>query len=55
MTIYVQDQNVRLTEVELFDINGRRLRTMSAVSQQLRISIDNLANGMYFVKIFCGA
>ena len=55
VTIYVQDQNVRLTEVELFDINGRRLRTMSAVSQQLRISIDNLANGMYFVKIFCGA
>ena len=32
VTIYVQDQNVRLTEVELFDINGRRLRTMSAVA-----------------------
>lgn len=54
INIYIQDRTSNLTEVALYDVNGRILRTSKGSGQQLQISVADLAHGMYFVKIYCG-
>lgn len=54
VNICIQDVIASLKEVELYDINGRRLRAAKGSGQQVQISVSDLARGMYFVKIYCG-
>lgn len=54
VNICIQDRIASLKEVELYDINGRLLRTAKGSGQQLQIPVADLARGMYFVKIYCG-
>lgn len=55
VNVCIQGSGVpNITELEVYDINGRLLRKAKGPGQQLQISVADLARGMYFVKIYCG-
>ena len=54
INVCIQGSMLDITETEVYDINGRLLRTAKGSGQQIQISIADLARGMYFVKICCG-
>ena len=54
VNVCIQGSVLDITESEVYDINGRLLRTAKGAGQQLQISVADLARGMYFLKIYCG-
>ncbi|MCQ2283351.1 MAG: fibronectin type III domain-containing protein [Bacteroidales bacterium] len=50
--IMVNDNNVILDELYVYDVYGKLLMTISVDSNPTRIDISDLASGMYMVRIF---
>lgn len=40
--------------IELFDVNGRKVKEMATSDQQVRIDLSDFSQGLYFVKVSNG-
>ena len=45
------DENVNVTNLEVYDVFGKLVNTVNVVDNPTRINISGLANGMYFVRV----
>ncbi|NEN25853.1 T9SS type A sorting domain-containing protein [Cryomorpha ignava] len=50
ITIQLPDKNQRLTQVQLYDLNGRLVQEVNIVDASGKIDLINLPQGMYVVK-----
>ena len=53
INIRLQEESSDMTEAEIYDVNGRLLRSMQTSGRHIQIPVANFAQGMYFVKIRC--
>ncbi len=51
--LLIKTPNV-ISEVSIFDIGGRLIKTISAVSNNVEVNIASLSSGMYIVKVTSG-
>ena len=54
INIRLQEESSDMTEAEIYDVNGRLLRSLQTSGRHIQIPVANFAQGMYFVKIRCG-
>ena len=45
------DGELNVTNMEVFDVYGKLLNTVNVIDNPTRINVNNLANGMYFVRV----
>ena len=50
-TITIQNNNVVMTEVAIYDVYGKLLRTVSVNDNTAVVNVADFANGMYFARI----
>ncbi len=46
------DMKVSSLEIELYDVNGKKVIEKSAVSQEIELDITEVSAGSYFMKVF---
>lgn len=45
------DGDMNVTAMEVYDVFGKLINTVSVIENPTRINVSNLANGMYFVRV----
>lgn len=47
------DSKLLISSIEIFDVNGRKIKSIEANSPKIKIDISTFLSGIYFVKIIC--
>mgnify|MGYP002529043039 CR=1 FL=1 len=45
------DGELNVTNMEVFDVYGKLLNAVNVIDNPTRINVNNLSNGMYFVRV----
>jgi hypothetical protein len=51
VVVAVSDENIRITDVEVYNVYGQLVNTIVPTENPLHINISGLSDGMYFVRV----
>ena len=54
LNLYINDLNIKETQIQIFDINGIILKTLTKNSTHVIIDLSNYSRGIYLIKILSG-